>query len=479
MHNAGTRPLSITVRVVLFVALTISICLFFVQQLLLSSVEHHFIEQDADELAVILHAVEHTLTTAQDGQQQPAQTLAKAVSGHHGVYYQVMDSQNRLLYRNADVDLSLLAANTPASADYNAKTIHNWQLDGKAYRGVFSLFTTADQQYQVIAAIDISFHEHFLQQLQRSLGLILLGSALLTLLAAWLAVHQGLNPLRGLSEQMRDIQTSKLDIRLSPGEVPTELRHMVQSFNLMLDRLEQGFTKLSHFSADIAHELRTPLSSLMTHTEVILSRKRDVETYEENLHSNLEDLRRMARMIDDMLFLAKSDNGLIVPQQQPVALESVVSKLFDYYQLLAEERGIALRVSGAASVRGDVLMLHRAISNLLSNALRYTPQGQAISVDIRQSDAAIELVVENPGESVAPEHLERLFDRFYRGDPARREGGPSNAGLGLAITRSIVEAHGGLIWCTSEKGRTAFHLEFAPPSAFCSPPGPGVADARI
>jgi two-component system heavy metal sensor histidine kinase CusS len=239
-----------------------------------------------------------------------------------------------------------------------------------------------------------------------------------------------------------------------------ELQQLVSSFNAMLGRLDDAFVRLSDFSADIAHELRTPVSSLMTHTEVILSRKRDIGTYEDNLYSNLEDLKRMSRMIDDMLFLAKSDNGLIIPGSERVALDEVVGKLFDYYQLLADDRGVELKFSGVGSVRGDGLMLHRAISNLLSNALRYTPAGKTIAVKIDQGSTFTTLTLENPGKAIPPAHLEKLFDRFYRADPARREGSPSNAGLGLAITRSIIEAHQGRIYCTSANGWTAFHLEF-------------------
>lgn len=167
----------------------------------------------------------------------------------------------------------------------------------------------------------------------------------------------------------------------------------------------------------------------------------------------------MSRMIDDMLFLAKADNGLIVPEQSDIELADVAAKLTEYYRLLAEERDIRLSVTGTGRVRGDRLMLDRAISNLLSNALRYTPEGKTISLRIRQTADTTSLSIENPGGTIAPEHLEKLFDRFYRVDPARREGGPSNAGLGLAITRSIIEAHKGRIWCTSVEGLTGFHIE--------------------
>jgi two-component system heavy metal sensor histidine kinase CusS len=165
-------------------------------------------------------------------------------------------------------------------------------------------------------------------------------------------------------------------------------------------------------------------------------------------------------MIDDMLFLAKADNGLIIPQQAPIALADLAAKLFEFYQLLAEEQGIQLAVSGSGEVRGDPLMLERAISNLLANALRYTPSGETIHLSIRQAASLTAVSIENPGSTIPPEHLQKLFDRFYRADPARREGNASNAGLGLAITRSIVEAHKGRIWCTSSDGLTGFHMEF-------------------
>jgi two-component system heavy metal sensor histidine kinase CusS len=159
-----------------------------------------------------------------------------------------------------------------------------------------------------------------------------------------------------------------------------------------------------------------------------------------------------------MLFLAKSDNGLVLPAKEKIELRSVVEKLFEYYQLLADDTGIKLQVSGHGAIYGDGTMLDRMISNLLSNALRYTPPDSTISVKIEPDGNRVSLSVQNPGEEIAAEHLPRLFDRFYRVDPARREGATNNAGLGLAIVKSLVDVHGGTVGCASKGGYTTFTI---------------------
>jgi two-component system heavy metal sensor histidine kinase CusS len=234
------------------------------------------------------------------------------------------------------------------------------------------------------------------------------------------------------------------------------LQGLAQSFNAMLQRLDDDFVRLSSFSSDIAHELRTPISSLITHTEVVLSRPRRDEEYHEALYSNLEELQRMAKMVEEMLFIAKADNALIVPERRPVDMAVLVDQLFEYYGLLAEEDGIALNRSGHGTLMGDASMLRRALSNLLSNAIRHSVASGTVSVQITPGAEGLEVSVTNAGPMIAPEHIERLFDRFYRADPARREGHSSHAGLGLAITRSIVQSHGGSLACESGEALTRF-----------------------
>ncbi|MEE4461900.1 heavy metal sensor histidine kinase, partial [Azotobacter chroococcum] len=224
--------------------------------------------------------------------------------------------------------------------------------------------------------------------------------------------------------------------------------------------LEDAFARLSAFSGDIAHELRTPLSNLLTQTQVILSRPRALEDYREALHSNLEELQRLAQMVADMLLLAKADHGLLLPNREPLELGVEIDALLDYFAALAEDAGVRLERRGEARLAADRGMLRRALSNLLDNALRFTPAGGEIRLELTNTTGGLRLEVGNSGPAIPAEQLPKLFDRFYRADPARREGSGEHAGLGLALTRSIVRAHGGEIRCESREGWTRFILEF-------------------
>lgn len=189
--------------------------------------------------------------------------------------------------------------------------------------------------------------------------------------------------------------------------------------------------------------MRTPVSNLLTQTQVTLSKARSADDYREILASNAEEFERLSRTISDMLFLAKADNDQVIPSQESIELAEEVAELLEYYEILAEEKAITLSQSGRGRVTGDRLMLRRAISNLLSNAIRHTPNGGSIATRIcHASEGSTVLTVENTGKTISPEHLPRLFDRFYRVDSSRFRT-TENAGLGLAITRSILQAHGG------------------------------------
>lgn len=335
-----------------------------------------------------------------------------------------------------------------------------WSNDGHQYRGMTAKVRSVHQAEPVTVwlILDITSHMHFFQTLQWWFVIGLAISAVISAALGWVVARSGLKPVEQVTQVAASMSARSLKDRIPIESVPHELVQLVSSFNAMLGRLDESFMRLSNFSADIAHELRTPISNLRTHTEVILAKKRAPESYEENLYSNLEDLNRLSSIIDGMLYLAKSDNGLLLPAREKVELRQVVDKLFEYYQLLADDKGIQLQVTGHGAVLGDGVMMDRVISNLLSNALRYTPAGATITIRIEVLGAVTSIVVENPGDGIDEEHRERIFDRFYRVDPARREGHTSNAGLGLAIVRSLVEAHGGTIICESSHGLTRFEL---------------------
>jgi two-component system heavy metal sensor histidine kinase CusS len=463
------RRLSLTTRLSLMFMLAVTGVLIVAGLSFNHLSRHHFKSLDRQELLEKAHAVQGILgeLTSLDNFAALKPQLSALLGAHRDLTAIIKDHNGRVLFAdpgpvNLPERFSVIAGNA----------IWEWHDQQQVFRGLTRQVTGPGQEspLTLMLVLDVTQHMYFFDALERWFAIGLIISALVSAALGWLLARSGLGPLRHVTAVAAAMSAKSLKERIPLAPVPLELQQLVSSFNAMLARLDEAFVRLSNFSADIAHELRTPVSNLMTHTEVVLSRKRNIEDYEENLHSNLDDLKRMSRMIDDMLFLAKADNGLIIPEHQKIALEEVIGTLCEYYRLLADEHNIELKVTGSGEVQGDVLMLHRAISNLLSNALRYTPEGHTITVSINQTTQCTQLTVKNPGEIIPPEHLERLFDRFYRADPARREGSPSNAGLGLAITRSIIEAHQGKIWCTSADGQTVFHMQFPQPESSTAKP---------
>ena len=335
--------------------------------------------------------------------------------------------------------------------------LESLQINGTDYRVLNPTPDTASEP-RLTLLLDITHHQHFLQRMQQLIWLTVGLSALATALLGVWATRSALRPLRQMSEIAASVSASSLTTRLPDNEMPTELAELTQAFNAMLARLDDAFQRLSAFSADIAHELRTPLSNLLTHTQVILTRPRAVEDYREALLGNLEELQGMAQMVNDMLYLAKADHGLLTPARQSLHLADEADALLEFFAPLAEEAQVQLLREGQATLQGDRTMLRRALSNLLDNALRFTPSGGSVTMKMAQTAQGVELSISNDGSTIAPEILPRLFDRFYRADPARQEG-TEHAGLGLAITQSIIRAHGGSIRCESAAGTTRFLIE--------------------
>jgi two-component system heavy metal sensor histidine kinase CusS len=311
-------------------------------------------------------------------------------------------------------------------------------------------------------ATDITHHEQYMAGFRVTLWTVVAVAALLSGVLGHFAARRGLAPLQAMKREAAGITARRLSARLAVDAVPAELADLAATLNDMLARLEESFRRLSDFSSDLAHEFRTPVNTLMIEAQVTLSRPRSAGEYREALASSVEEYERLSRMIADMLFIAKADEGRIVPAAGRQELAPLVADLVEFHRLMADEKGVAVESEGAGAIRGDSLLIRRAIGNLLSNAIRHTPPGGRVAVSIRRLETgqmAVEVV--NTGQAIPPEHLPRLFDRFYRAD-ASRAGDGTHSGLGLAIVKSIVEAHGGSVAVSSSGGETRFGLVFAP-----------------
>lgn len=447
------RRLSLSGRLaLLFAACTAAVSL--VAGVLFSRAsEAHFIELDQQLLDSKLIALRSVLQDVQQAADFPRL---------QGRLHHELSRQPDLALRIHGADGQLWFDSAPGlpAAPTDTKGLHSLSRGDAAYRVYeVALRPERSDSPQLTLLLDITHHQHFLQRMQYLIWLTVGLSALATaLLGAW-AARSGLRPLRRMSAVAAGVSANSLTQRLPQEQMPAELAELASSFNAMLARLEESFQRLSAFSADIAHELRTPLSNLLTHTQVTLTRPRPLEDYREALHSNLEELQWMAQLVNDMLYLAKADHGLLNPRREALELAQEIDMLLEFYAPLAEDVQVELTREGHAGFAGDRSMLRRALSNLLDNALRFTPAGGSIKVRIDDSAQYVSLSVENSGEGIAQEALPRLFDRFYRADPARREGSSEHAGLGLAITQSIIRAHGGQIRCESALGWTRFVIE--------------------
>lgn len=460
------NPKSITFRLTLFFASASTFVLLVVGFLVGSLVESHFEEQDRMELHGKLELVRHALAKVRIPSDLTTipQSLSDALIGHPDLSVAILGPDHRILFATPSAAFATYLLEQPSSKDLSGEaSLVMWEQSGKVYRGISADADTGivGQPLATVAlAINIEHHQAFMKAFYNNLWMAITAGILLTIVLGWVAARRGLAPVRQMADVAKGISASHLSERLSSNSVPPELVNLAIAFNEMLARLEGSFHRLSDFSSDLAHELRTPISNLMTQTQVALSKGRSADEYREVLYSNLEEYERLARMIADMLFLAKADNGLIIPNSELVDLPTEVRELFGFYEAFADEQGVSLILTGNGTVRGDRLMLRRALSNLLSNAIRHTTNGGSVKIFIDQSKPeATNLNIENTGESIATEHLSRLFDRFYRVDPSRQKAS-DGAGLGLAITKSIIEAHQGNIQVFSSNGSTRFEIIF-------------------
>ncbi len=421
-------------------------------------VMHHFETQDRTQLEGKIQLVENLLEQNYHNSSELNLYLKDALVGHHDLIVQIERPTGQIIFSSSP---TVIKSKTLIKSKHGQWL--EWKVQNKIYHGLVYKKSfdqnSAIPSAQIIVGIDTSEHIHFLNDFRRQLLSIGVIGTICLMLLGWFAAWRGLRPVQNMAKVAEGISAQHLSERLDVNKTPTELKLLAIAFNDMLDRLETAVGKLSDFSSDLAHEIRTPINNLMTQTQVCLSRSRDITTYQEILFSNLEEFERLARMVSDMLFLAKAEHGLHIANLQEVNLFKEISGLFDFYDAIATEKGMSLEQTGQGYVKGDPSMLRRAFSNLLSNAIKYGKSDSVIKIKCQQNNDQIELTIENESPPLSQEQLTRLFDRFYRTDTSRQRV-EEGTGLGLAIAKSILDVHGATIQANYDDGHIIFKIIF-------------------
>lgn len=318
---------------------------------------------------------------------------------------------------------------------------------------------------RVILGLDASRDRNLLQRL----GLVLLAASLLGAgvvgVTGFSLVRKGLLPVQALTAQVNAVALGRPGLRLNGAGQPLELRPLVDRFNVLLVRVESAHAQLEGFNADVAHELRTPLTTLIGSSELALRRDRPAAELRDVIAENLEDLRRLAIIINDMLFLSQADRGATARRSAISSLAGVLGEIIEYHDAALHSRGLTAECQGDVAGAFDLSLLRRAMSNLISNATRYATPGSTIRLRIESDGGRTRIWVENEGTPIDQEHLPRLFDRFYRAERSRRQIGASNHGLGLAIVAAIARMHQGEPFARSAGGITSIGLDIQSSSA--------------
>jgi two-component system heavy metal sensor histidine kinase CusS len=303
-------------------------------------------------------------------------------------------------------------------------------------------------------AIDVSQQEKLLARFRLWFWVILLATSAVFPVVGYFLARQGTRPVAEIAATARRISSTNLRERIDAEGYPLELASLAGTFNKMLDRLQESFERISRFSADIAHDLRTPVNNIRGEAEVALARARTVDEYREVLESSLEEAVRLSDLIGDLLFLARTESPLVHLRWEQVNVTELLEGLREYYEASALEAGISLRTTAGAEpvvAELDRMLMQRAVDNLISNAVAHTPRGGSVELAARTEAASVRIDVADTGVGIPAEALPRVFDRFFRVDPSRSQAS-GGTGLGLAIVQGIVSLHGGSAEISSRPG---------------------------
>src|SRR6201993_2918695 len=389
----------------------------------------------------------------ESGPQLFAKELNARQMGDRAPYWiRVLDSEGHILTEMPGMQ-RLLPPNVFPAVQTGTASIRNrkdYRTDGKLFSLVAVGEDSGAQAYTLQVAQDRSSDERVERNFAVLFVIVLSGSILASVLIAVVVTKRGLRPLGEMTQSLGRIGPTHLKERVIPADWPRELQPLAIAFDDMLERLDDSFTRLSQFSADLAHELRTPIANMMGEAQVALTRDRTVAEYRETIESTVGECERLSRIVDNLLFVARADSAREPVARKQFDARAAVEKIAAFYQAVADERHVTISCTGDGYMYADPNLFERALGNLLDNALRFTPKNGSIQITLSEHERDFEIAVSDNGCGIAPEHLPRVFDRFYRADSSR---GSDGAGLGLALVKSIVDLHGGSAAIHSEIGR--------------------------
>ncbi|MGO9440273.1 MAG: heavy metal sensor histidine kinase [Terriglobales bacterium] len=384
--------------------------------------------------------------------------LESAARRYEQFYVRLLDERNTPLLMTpgmADqLDLAKLARLTQSRPE---RTLRMKGRSGQAFRvtrapAPVGSPTTQTDTLQI--AVDVSQKEASLARYRFWFWVILLATSAIFPLVGYQIARRGIRPVQEMATTARHISSTNLRERILPEGYPFELASLANTFNQMLDGLEESFERISRFSADIAHDLRTPVNNIRGEAEVALARARSADEYREVIESCLEEAVRLSDLIGDLLFLARADSPLIHLRRERVDVGELLGGVREYYEASAADGGVALTTAVASEpvvAELDRTLLQRAVGNLVSNALAHTPPGGAVVLGTHADSSTIRIEVSDTGVGIPAEALPRVFDRFFRVDSSRSQG-LGGTGLGLAIVQSIALLHGGKVEISSQLG---------------------------
>jgi two-component system heavy metal sensor histidine kinase CusS len=420
----------------------------------------HAFEEDSEVLADKVLSLRSDLNKASDPKSLNDQLRIIHAGERIAYWVRVVDPSRVTVAETPGMDALL-----PTGIFPPAQGLNSAMGSPKSYRtggNFFALITTVAEiggrSFIIQVAQDRSGDEEFVKEFGTLLAVVLALGILASAVIAITVTKRGLRPLGEMTRSLQGFGPEQLHERIPPEGWPRELRPLAVAFDEMFDRLEDSFTRLSQFSADLAHELRTPIANIRGEGEVALTRARTPEEYREVIESSVGECERLSGIVDNLLFLARAEAAEGHVQRTVVDGRAAVEKIAAFHEPIAEDHRTVITCVGEAEVAADPMLFGRAVSNLVQNALRYTPAGGTIQISVAARAGQSQVSVRDTGCGISAEHLPRVFDRFYRADSSRSSQG---SGLGLALVKSIMDLHGGTAVVESELGRgTTVTLSF-------------------